>query len=84
MRGSAPSTPNREEVLNRIIQANGGLRLMPVDASGLASRTLKIVANSLASQYTRRRSRGAGGANPKMTKFETTRGAKVLLTPWMR
>lgn len=82
VRGSAMTTPIREEVLNKIIQANGGLRLMPVDASGLEPN-LKIVANSLASQYTVTFMRPAG-ANPKVTKFETTRGAKVQLTPWMR
>ena len=82
VRGSAMTTPIREEVLNKITQANGGLRLMPIDASGLEPN-LKIVAHSLASQYTVTFTRPAG-ANPKVTKLETTRGAKVQLTPWMR
>ena len=82
VRGTAPSPDNREEVLNKIIQANGGLRLTPVDASGLEPN-LKIVAHSLLSQYTVTFMR-PDGANPKTTKFETTRGAKVQLTPWMR
>ena len=38
--------------------------------------------NSLASQYTVSFTRG--GDKPKVTKFETTRGAKVQATPWMR
>jgi hypothetical protein len=44
---------------------------------------LRIVAHSLASQYTVTFTRPAG-ASPKVTKMETTRGAKVQLTPWMR
>lgn len=82
VRGNVITTPIREEVLNKIVQANGGLRLMPVDASGLEPN-LKIVANSLASQYTVTFTRPAG-ASPKVTKMETSRGAKVQLTPWMR
>jgi hypothetical protein len=81
VRGSVVTTPSREEVLNKLVQANGGLRLMPVDASGL-DPNMKIVANSLASQYTVTFMRTGG--NPKLTKFETTRGAKVQSTPWMR
>lgn len=82
VRGTAPSPDNREEVLNKITKANGGLRLTPVSASGLEPN-LKIVAFSLLSQYTVTFMR-PDGANPKTTKFETTRGAKVQLTPWMR
>lgn len=82
VRGSVVTTPTREEVLNKIVQANGGLRLMPIDASGL-DPNLKIVAHSLASQYTVSFMRPAG-STPKAVKFETTRGAKVQLTPWMR
>ena len=82
VRGSVMTTPIREEVLNKITQANGGLRLMPIDPSGLETN-LKIVAHSLTSQYTVTFTRPEG-ANPKVTKFETARGAKVQLTPWMR
>ena len=82
VRGTAPSPDNREEVLNKITKANGGLRLTPVGASGIEPN-LKIIAYSLLSQYTVTFIR-PDGANPKTTKFETTRGAKVQLTPWMR
>ena len=82
VRGTAPSPDNREEVLNKITKANGGLRLTPVGASGLEPN-LKIVANSLLSQYTVTFMRPEG-ASPKVTKFETTKGTKVQLTPWMR
>jgi hypothetical protein len=82
IRGTALSPPNREDVLNRITQANGGLRLTPIDASGLQP-ALQTIANTLASQYSVTFVRPSGGS-PKTTKFETTRGAKVLRTPWMR
>ena len=82
VRGGVLSNPLREEVLNKIVQANGGLRLTPVDASGLEPN-LKIVAHSLASQYTVSFMRPAG-SNPKKVAFETTSGGKVQATPWMR
>jgi hypothetical protein len=85
VRGSATgpnATPIREEVLNKVTQANGGMRLQPVDAPGLEPN-LKIVANSLTSQYTVTFVR-PDGSNPKVTKIETSKGGKVLLTPWMR
>ena len=82
VRGSAQTTPMREEALNKITLANGGMRFQPVDAPGLEPN-LKIVANSLNSQYTITFTRPDGG-KPKVTKIETSRGAKVLLTPWMR
>jgi hypothetical protein len=79
--GNPNPTANREEVLNKVIQNNGGLRLMPVDAAGLMPN-LKIVAHSLSSQYTVTFMRE--GNNPKALKFDTTRGAKAQLTMWMR
>ena len=82
VRGTTLSPPNREDVLNRITQANGGLRLTPVEASGLQP-ALQTFANSLASQYSVTFVR-MGGDTPNKTTFETTRGAKVLRTPWMR
>ena len=82
VRGSAPSSSTREDVLNRITQANGGLRLTPVTASGLHP-ALQTVAHSLTSQYSLVFERPDGGS-PKTTRFETTKGAKVLRTPWMR
>lgn len=82
VRGTALSPPNREDVLNRITQANGGLRLTPVEASGLQP-ALQTFANTLASQYSVTFVRMSGDS-PKTTTFETTRGAKVLRTPWMR
>jgi hypothetical protein len=82
VRGTAPTVAIREEVLNKLTKANGGLRLSSVDATGLEGM-LKSVANSLSSQYVVTFVRPTG-SSPKTTEFATTRGAKVLLTPFMR
>jgi len=82
MRGTTPQSVNREEVLNKITTANGGLRLTSIDASGLQPNLL-IIANSLASQYEITFTR-TGNDKPKSTTFATTKGGKVLQTPWMR
>jgi hypothetical protein len=82
VRGNTPTVPIREEVLNKMTKANGGLRLSSVDATGLEGM-MKTVANSLTSQYVVTFMR-PNGASPKTTEFETSRGAKVLLTPFMR
>ena len=81
VRGTATSS-NREEVLNVVTRASGGMRLTVVEASGLESM-LKSVANSLLSQYTVTFVRPAD-ASVKSTQMETRKGGKVLLTPWMR
>jgi hypothetical protein len=72
---------NRETVLNEIANANGGMRWTVRDASGLES-ALVVVANTLASQYAVTFAHPGGSA--KKTRFETTSGAKVLLSPFMR
>jgi hypothetical protein len=82
VRGTKPTDAIREEVLNKITQANGGLRLSSVDATGLEG-LLKSVANSLTSQYVVTFMR-PNGSSPKATEFATTKGTKVLLTPFMR
>jgi hypothetical protein len=82
VRGTAPAVQIREEVLNKLTKANGGMRLTSVDSTGLDGM-LKRVANSLSSQYVVTFVRPSG-SSPKTTEFATTRGAKVLLTPFMR
>jgi hypothetical protein len=82
VRGTGPTVAIREEVLNKMTKANGGLRLSSVDASGLDAM-LKSVANSLSSQYVVTFVR-PNGSSPKTTEFATVGGAKVLLTPFMR
>jgi hypothetical protein len=82
VRGSANTTPNREDVLNKVTKANGGMRLSSIDASGLTAN-LNIVAASLTSQYVVTFTRpGEGGV--KSTTFGSSTGSKVLLTPFMR
>jgi hypothetical protein len=82
VRGSATTTPNREDVLNKVTKANGGLRLSSIDASGLTAN-LNTVAAALTSQYVVTFTRpGEGGV--KSTTFGSSTGSKVLLTPFMR
>ncbi|HEX9365981.1 MAG TPA: hypothetical protein VF921_05105 [Vicinamibacterales bacterium] len=82
VRGNAPDDPNREDVLNRLTKANGGMRFSSIDASGLEGM-LKKVAASLTSQYIVTFTR-PGDGSVKSTTFETVGGPKVLLTPFMR
>jgi hypothetical protein len=82
VRGTAGSSSAREEVLNVVTRASGGMRLTAVEATGLESM-LKSVANSLLSQYSVTFTRPAN-AEVKSTQMETSKGGKVLLTPWMR
>jgi hypothetical protein len=82
IRGNAQSSSNREEVLNVVSRASGGMRLTAVEATGLESM-LKSVANSLLSQYTVTFTR-PGSGSVKSTEMQTKSGGKVLVTPWMR
>jgi hypothetical protein len=82
VRGTTPTTPNREEVLNKMTKANGGMRFSSIDATGLEGM-LKNVAASLTSQYIVTFTRTGDGA-VKSSTFETAAGSKVLLTPFMR
>jgi hypothetical protein len=82
IRGTGGSSSAREEVLNVVTRASGGMRLTAVEATGLEPM-LKSVANSLLSQYTVTFTR-PGNAEVKSTQMETSRGGKVLLTPWMK
>ena len=63
-------------------RASGGMRLTAVEATGLDTM-LKSVANSLLSQYSVTFTR-PGSGEVKSTQMETSKGGKVLLTPWMR
>ena len=82
IRGTSASSSNREEVLNVVTRASGGMRLTAVEATGLDAM-LKSIANTLLSQYTVTFTRPAN-AEVKSTQMETSKGGKVLLTPWMR
>jgi hypothetical protein len=80
--GIAGSAPNREQVLNELPRVSGGLHLTAVSTTSLESM-LKGVANNLLSQYTVTFVR-PGTAPIKTIRAETTGGASVLLSPWMR
>jgi hypothetical protein len=82
IRDVAQSASSREAVLNAVTQASGGLRLTAVNSSGLEP-ALRKVADSLTSQYTVSFVR-PGNGSPKSVRIETTKGMKVLATPWMR
>lgn len=82
VRGTGGSSSAREEVLNVVTRASGGMRLTAVEPTGLEPM-LKSVANSLLSQYSVTFTR-PGNAEVKSTQMETSKGGKVLLTPWMR
>jgi hypothetical protein len=82
IRGTAQSASGREEVLNVVTRASGGMRLTAVEPTGLEGM-LKSIANSLNSQYMVTFVR-PGNGTVKSTQMETAKGGKVLLTPWMR
>ena len=82
IRDVSASAPPREAVLNAVTQQSGGLRLTTINSTGLEG-ALRKVANSLTSQYTVTFMR-PGNGSPKSVRIETTKGTKVLLTPWMR
>jgi hypothetical protein len=82
VRGTANSSSGREEVLNVVTRASGGMRLTAVEATGLETM-LKTVANSLLSQYTVTFTR-PGSGDVKASQMETSKGGKVLMTPWMK
>jgi hypothetical protein len=77
------NAPAREAMLSAVAEANGGLRLHATAATGLET-LLKQVANSLLSQYSITFMAKQATPDPKKIQMETTKGAKVLLSPWMR
>lgn len=73
---------SREELLDRMTKASGGKRYSSGDATGLEVM-LKKVAASLISQYVVTFT-SPSDSPARLTTFETTRGPKVLPTPFMR
>jgi len=82
VRGTGGTSPIREELLDQMTKATGGKRYVSSDTSALEGM-LKKVASSLTSQYFVKFARSADGPMKTMT-FETVRGPKVLLTPFMQ
>jgi hypothetical protein len=82
VRGTGESAATREDAFNAISQASGGVRLSAVESTSLDAMLTKV-ANSVTAQYSITFARP--DASPaKAVKMETARGAKILLTPWMR
>jgi len=82
VRGTGESPATREDIFNAVSQASGGMRLSAVESTGLDAMLSKV-ANSITAQYSVTFARP--DASPaKAVKMDTTRGAKILLTPWMR
>ena len=82
VRGTGESAAAREEILNAVSQVSGGMRLTAVESTGLDAMMTKV-ANSITAQYSVTFARPDASA-AKGVKMETARGAKILLTPWMR
>jgi hypothetical protein len=82
VRGTGESAATREDIFNAVSQASGGLRLSAVESTGLDSMLSKV-ANSITAQYSVTFAR-PDTSPAKGVRMDTTRGAKILLTPWMR
>ena len=82
VRGTSESPATREDIFNAVSQASGGMRLSAVESTGLDAMLSKV-ANSITAQYSVTFAR-PDTSPAKAVKMDTTRGAKILLTPWMR
>ncbi len=80
---SQGSTASREVILDNVTERTGGRRLTGVAATALESQ-LKSIADALTSQYEVIYVRPDGAPAPARIESVSTRGAKVLMTPWMR
>ncbi len=80
---SQGSTASREVILDQLTTRTGGLRLTGVAATALEAQ-LKSIADALTSQYEVVYVRPDGAPAPARIEPVSTRGAKVLMTPWMR
>jgi VWFA-related protein len=81
VRGVGNTSANREELLDQMTKATGGKRYVSSDNTALEGM-LKKVAASLTSQYLVTFTRSGDGKKP--VAFETVKGPKVLLTPFMQ
>jgi VWFA-related protein len=80
---SQGSTPTREVILDNMTARTGGRRLTGVSATALEAQ-LKGIADALLSQYEVTYVRPDGAPNSERIEPISRRGAKVLMTPWMR
>lgn len=75
------SSPNREVVLDVLVEATGGMRLTAVSAAALEGM-MKKVADALVSQYVVTYTPGPG--TPKSIVPAAKTGTKFLRAPWVR
>jgi VWFA-related protein len=80
---SQGSTPTREVILDTMTTRTGGQRLTGVSPIALEAQ-LKNIADALLSQYEVTYVRPDGTPNAERIAPSSRRGAKVLMTPWMR
>ena len=80
--GDVAQSVARDEVWSRVTAGSGGMGIRVVQASGLETQ-MKIVANTLASQYTVTFARKRDGPVEQLAG-ETTTGAKILFSHWVR
>jgi hypothetical protein len=80
---SQGGTPTREVILDNVTARTGGRRLTGVAATALEAQ-LKSIADALLSQYELTYVRPAGAPDAARIDPVSRRGAKVLMTPWMR
>lgn len=78
--GTTPETPSRDAVLNALTKATGGQRETIVGSTGLQNQ-LKVIANSLLSQYRLQLARPA--ADVKALKIVTPKG-KALVSSFVQ
>lgn len=72
----------REQVWRTVTASSGGMNLHVLQISGLENQ-LKAIANTLASQYTITFARKSDSAVQQLTG-NTTKGAKILFSHWVR
>jgi hypothetical protein len=82
VRGTVMPSSLREDFVQQMTKVTGGRVILTIEPSGLETALLKVAA-SLTSQYLVTFTR-SGAGDMKPPTFETTRGAKVLATPFMR
>jgi hypothetical protein len=80
---SQGGTPTREVILDNVTARTGGRRLTGVSAAALETQ-LKSIADALLSQYEVTYVRPAGAPDAARIDPVSRRGAKVMMTPWMR
>lgn len=80
---SQAGSATRELILTNVTAASGGLRLSGIVATALESQ-LKSIADALVSQYVVTYVRPDGAPTPNDIRAVSTRGLKVLTTPWVQ